>query len=135
MKRLVFLLVVLVSLNASGQRFFDYRTQNTSTQAQAKLRQIEQHNRLLQYAVQNWKPKHTKHSPHIVVRASIEDRSDSLLNVLLDSLKNSRRLPIDTTFHKTDSTRLDSIAVDSMAVDTLPWFKPYIRKRLPHGVD
>ena len=98
MKRLVFLLVVLVSLNASGQRFFDYRTQNTSTQAQAKLRQIE-------------------------------------LNVLLDSLKNSRRLSIDTTFHKTDSTRLDSIAVDSMAVDTLPWFKPYIRKRLPHGVD
>lgn len=135
MKRLVFLLVVLVSLNASGQRFFDYRTQNTSTQAQAKLRQIEQHNRLLQNAVQNWKPKHTKHSPHIVARASTENRSDSLLNVLLKSLKNSRLLPIDSAFHNADSTRLDSIGIDSTAVDSLPWFKPYVRTRLPHGVD
>ena len=135
MKRLVFLLVVLVSLNASGQRFFDYRTQNTSTQVQAKLRQIEQHNRLLQQVVRLGTPKRIKHFQHTVARASTENRSDTLLDGLLNSLKNSRLLPIDSAFHNADSTRLDSIAVDSMAVDTLPWFKPYVRTRLPHGVD
>lgn len=125
----------MVSMNATGQRFVDYQTLNTSTQVQAKLREIEQHSRLLQQVVRQGTSKRTKHFQHTVARASTENGSDSLLNVLLKSLKNSRLLPIDSAFHNADSTRLDSIGIDSTAVDSLPWFKPYVRTRLPHGVD
>lgn len=115
MKHIAFLIPFLVFFSASGQRFVDNPTLNIPNHAQVRLREI------------------TKDSHRFVVMVSTYS-SDSLLNVLLRSFKKSISID-DSTSYNADTYNLDSIAVDTMTVDTIPWFKPFVRTRLPHGVD
>lgn len=144
----LFFLLFSTSINLWGQKTGYYHLPPSSIQARTMIREIEQHNRILQRAVRGAQAKHTA-----TVLCGSRMTKDSLTQQQLRSLLairnfqpsgksipvpdilNMERLKRLLSIHHVDSTHLESTAIDTTVVDTLPWFKPYVRRRLPHGVD